>query len=329
VEDDVLKRGAPGSPVFLTAKGELPETWLFRTREGGVGLLQITGFTENPRGLRIRYKLVQDVGTYLPQISRDHRLVEDLAHRMIMAIREKDDAKLREFASKQIADWPDALPRYAAKLRELYRRFTGNNALDLRPGKALVEDELAVVRSDGPAELNGKCLAMYFVKTDEGWRCHSLRAITEEVPIPVLMEYLKNQTRGSGRVAAPPGEREEAEEAGKSSAAVRSLVEAWLAKVDAGEYGRSWKDAADFFRSAMTEAAWSAALAQSRAPLGVLVSRKLQSEQAAESLPGAPDGKYVVMQFEASFAAKKSAIETVTFMLEKDGNWRAAGYFIR
>jgi hypothetical protein len=46
-------------------------------------------------------------------------------------------------------------------------------------------------------------------------------------------------------------------------------------------------------------------------------------------LPGAPDGQYVVMQFETSFANKKSAIETVTFMLEKDGQWKSAGYFIK
>jgi hypothetical protein len=31
----------------------------FRTRSGALGLLQITGFTENPRGVKIRYKLAQ------------------------------------------------------------------------------------------------------------------------------------------------------------------------------------------------------------------------------------------------------------------------------
>jgi len=59
LENEVLKQGTPGSPVFLSAKGELPQTFLFRTREGGTGLLQITGFTNNPRGVKIRYKLVQ------------------------------------------------------------------------------------------------------------------------------------------------------------------------------------------------------------------------------------------------------------------------------
>jgi hypothetical protein len=35
-------------------------TFLFKTREGSVGLLQDTGFTENPRGVKLRYKLVQN-----------------------------------------------------------------------------------------------------------------------------------------------------------------------------------------------------------------------------------------------------------------------------
>ncbi len=60
--DEVLVHGTPGSPVFLSAKGELPETFLFKTREGGLGLLQITGFTDNPRGVKIRYKLAQPSG---------------------------------------------------------------------------------------------------------------------------------------------------------------------------------------------------------------------------------------------------------------------------
>jgi ribosomal protein S17E len=51
--------------------------------------------------------------------------------------------------------------------------------------------------------------------------------------------------------------------------------------------------------------------------------------QESSSLPGAPDGKYVVMSFKTSFEHKKSAVETVTFMLDKNGKWSAAGYFIK
>jgi hypothetical protein len=66
-----------------------------------------------------------------------------------------------------------------------------------------------------------------------------------------------------------------------------------------------------------------------RNPLGKLESRNMLKTQEATSLPGAPDGKYVVMSFETAFEHKKSAIETVTFMADKDGICCAAGYFIK
>jgi hypothetical protein len=47
------------------------------------------------------------------------------------------------------------------------------------------------------------------------------------------------------------------------------------------------------------------------------------------TLPGAPDGEYVVIQYQTAFQNKKSAIETVTPMLDKDGHWRVAGYYIK
>jgi hypothetical protein len=55
-----LSSAKPQDTFFFKAGGVLPGTWLFRTREGGAGILQITGFAENPRGVRIRYKLVRN-----------------------------------------------------------------------------------------------------------------------------------------------------------------------------------------------------------------------------------------------------------------------------
>jgi hypothetical protein len=116
-------------------------------------------------------------------------------------------------------------------------------------------------------------------------------------------------------------------EAAEKTAA--SVAPAWLAQIDGGKYAASWKDASAYFRGAITEKGWSDALNSSRKPLGKLVSRKLASAQSASSLPGAPDGNYVVMQFSTSFNNKKEAVETVTFVQEKDGKWRAAGYYIK
>jgi protein involved in polysaccharide export with SLBB domain len=47
----------PGNPISLVAK-EIPATFIIKTREGGVGVLQITGFTHEPEGVRFRYKLL-------------------------------------------------------------------------------------------------------------------------------------------------------------------------------------------------------------------------------------------------------------------------------
>ena len=39
-------------------------------------------------------------------------------------------------------------------------------------------------------------------------------------------------------------------------------------------------------------------------------------------------GKYVVLRYEASFANRASASETVTMMADSDGAWRASGYTV-
>ena len=116
------------------------------------------------------------------------------------------------------------------------------------------------------------------------------------------------------------------EAAEKASAAAAA---AWLSQIDAGNYSNSWRDASAYFKGAVTENGFRDALARARKPLGKLLSRKLTKAQSAASLPGAPDGNYVVMQFDSSFANKKNAVETVTFMQEKDGKWKAAGYYIK
>lgn len=116
------------------------------------------------------------------------------------------------------------------------------------------------------------------------------------------------------------------------AAAEKPIVAAaqiWLHEIDSGNYATSWQQASTYFRGAVTERNWMDALNGARRPLGNLVSRKVGKTHSTTSLPGAPDGNYLVMQFTTSFTNKKSAAETVTFMREKDGNWRAAGYYIK
>ncbi len=60
-----------------------------------------------------------------------------------------------------------------------------------------------------------------------------------------------------------------------------------------------------------------------------MISRKLKVARFYPKLPGAPDGQYVVIQYDTEFENKKSAVETITPMLEKDGTWKVSGYFIK
>jgi serine/threonine protein kinase/LysM repeat protein len=54
-----------------TALPDLPVVWLFKTRDGSYGVLQITGFTDNPRGVKLRYKLVQNDVTNANTVIQD------------------------------------------------------------------------------------------------------------------------------------------------------------------------------------------------------------------------------------------------------------------
>ena len=111
--------------------------------------------------------------------------------------------------------------------------------------------------------------------------------------------------------------------------AAQKAAESWLLLVDSGKYSESWNEAAQIFKQKVSLQQWKSALESVRIPLGKLKSRRLRTATYTETLPGAPDGRYVVIQYETIFDKKKSAIETVTPMIEKDGQWRVSGYFIR
>ncbi len=112
-------------------------------------------------------------------------------------------------------------------------------------------------------------------------------------------------------------------------AAATKAADAWLKLIDNGDYAQSWRQASDFFQQRVPEQAWAMQVSAARDPLGALTSRKLASAKYTTSLPGAPDGQYVVIQYNSSFAHKKSAVETVTPMRDADGSWHVSGYYIR
>jgi hypothetical protein len=113
------------------------------------------------------------------------------------------------------------------------------------------------------------------------------------------------------------------------TAAAEKAVSEWLSLVDHGRYAESWTSAAAGFRKAVTQETWEGAVHAVREPIGAVKTRTMKGATATRSLPGAPDGDYVVLQFDASFEHKASALETVTAVREPDGTWHVAGYFIK
>lgn len=111
--------------------------------------------------------------------------------------------------------------------------------------------------------------------------------------------------------------------------AALAAAEQWLAAVDEGRYAATWKEAASYFRNAVSRDSWEQSMAAVRKPLGKRVSRTVKSAAYTTALPGAPDGEYVVIHFDTVFEHKAAAVETVTPMLDKDGQWRVSGYFIQ
>lgn len=105
-------------------------------------------------------------------------------------------------------------------------------------------------------------------------------------------------------------------------------AEQWLTLVDAGDYGEAWEQAASLMKGAVTKDALTESLRQARGMFGALRSRAPSSKTYATSLPGAPDGEYVVIRMDAKFEHKLAAVETVTPMRQPDGAWRVSGYFI-
>ncbi len=114
----------------------------------------------------------------------------------------------------------------------------------------------------------------------------------------------------------------------KTQAALES-ANSWLLLVDAGKYAESWDSAAQFFRSSVSKEKWEESLNGILPFLGKVLNREVISATYETSLPGAPDGEYVVIQYTTQFEKKEKTLETVTPMKDEDGIWRVSGYYIK
>jgi hypothetical protein len=165
-----------------------------------------------------------------------------------------------------------------------------------------------------------------------------LRLLVLLLAVLALARPLAAQPAASMKNGAAPAQQPAASM--KSDAAVaqptvlddKAAIDAgrqWLELIDAGKAGEAWDVTAAPLKASVTRAEWVTGMAELRKPFGKLVSRTSSRFARTHAIPNAPDGDYAIVEYQSVYALRKSTVEQLTWVLEADGNFRIAGYFIR
>lgn len=141
-----------------------------------------------------------------------------------------------------------------------------------------------------------------------------------------LFLFMGSGPANKGNSVALQEERDLSAQAEQSAALADAR--SWVSIVDREAWDESWKAASELFQSQIGSAQWAATVRPVREPLGAVLARDFRSATQAESLPGAPDGEYEIIEFSTSFANIDDTVETVVMVRQSDG-WKVAGYFVR
>lgn len=129
--------------------------------------------------------------------------------------------------------------------------------------------------------------------------------------------------------SAAPALAQQSDSASAAVAAAQAAADPWLRLLDHLQYGESWDSAAALFRGTVAKADWEQAVVRARGPFEPFGARRLLSATYTTTLPNAPTGRYVVLQYETQVKGDRTVVETVTPRQESDGTWRVSGYFVR
>jgi Protein of unknown function (DUF4019) len=102
----------------------------------------------------------------------------------------------------------------------------------------------------------------------------------------------------------------------------------FLGYLDHGRYADSYAYTGMLIRAQLDRDSFAKQLEKARAGTGALLSRELIDAGYTTTVPGAPDGQYVVLHYSASFANRQETVETLTLAFAK-GYWRVSGYYIK
>jgi hypothetical protein len=136
---------------------------------------------------------------------------------------------------------------------------------------------------------------------------------------------------GCASQSHPEAERNAIDSAQSHPETERNVIDsaqAWFELVDNQQYLESWEHTTEFFKSTTSRQKWQEFASTLRKVVGKVLSRELLFQENTTSIPGAPDGEYVVMSYKTSFENRGPAIETITSLLDQDNTWRVSGYHL-
>lgn len=181
--------------IHISGEGDLPATFSFNTREGGVGLLQILEFTEEPKGVKIRYKLVQSGG--------DEAALREVISRFVEAVLQSDQRTAVSLLADKMSFNPD---RSVGEAREAIAAGLKMGAIakvHVGQNQALVVTEFARFRD--PMYKEPVCTVYSLSKHGTGWAIADIDVEDEEGLAGEIRRF-REMTRQGG--ADKPRERE-------------------------------------------------------------------------------------------------------------------------
>jgi len=103
----------------------------------------------------------------------------------------------------------------------------------------------------------------------------------------------------------------------------------FLKMIDTDHYESSWRLSAKLMQERIPMDKWQEQLVAIRKTLGPLVKREQKDISYATVAKDSPDGEYIQIFYDSRFGANPKVEETLTVMLDADGQWRVAGYFVQ
>lgn len=120
-----------------------------------------------------------------------------------------------------------------------------------------------------------------------------------------------------------------AQQAPADHTAAVAEADRWLTLLDQKKYAEAWASAAELFRSAVTVDQFAQVIGQVRNTLGQVGSREPSKIEASSTLPGMPDGEYVVIEYQSAYSGLPRAIERMVLEKDEAGDWKVVGSFVR